>query len=266
MRKGGKPVELPACLLFIAAAAAAPMGGGRTSIATMDGPVDGMVFALLPGGAFEIGSPEGDPLAEPDEGPVRAVALQPFQIMTTEVTQAMWLSVMGENPSHFTGEASRPVEMVSWDDCQAFVDSINSRDDGYTYRLPSEAEWEYACRAGSTTSYSWGETDAVWTAGSYGWIGDNSGNSTHPVGLLRPNAWGLYDMVGNVTEWCQDIYHDSYDGLPADGSAWESGGGETRILRGSWWSCTILSSRSAHRGDYAPGHRLNYAGLRLVRT
>ena len=213
-----------------------------------------------------MGSPATDGSAESDEGPLRTVVLRPFQIMTTEVTQAMWESVMGADPAHFTGDPALPVEMVSWDDCRAFADSLDSRHDGYEYRLPTEAEWEYACRAGTTSPLFWGDIEADWMAGRYGWTGANSGGRTHPVATRLPNDWGIYDMVGNVSEWCQDRYHDNYDGLPLDGSAWVSGDGATRVLRGSWWSSTVPACRSAHRGDFEPGHRLDYAGFRLVRT
>jgi formylglycine-generating enzyme required for sulfatase activity len=264
--KGGPDVKLIAGLLFLLSFVAAASGAGSPAASTIDGPVDGMAFVLIPEGSFTIGSPESDPWAGPDEKPQRTVEVEAFQMMTTEVTQAMWEAVTGENPSHFTGDGSRPVEMVSWDDCQEFIDALNSMGDGYVYRLPAEAEWEYACRAGTTARFYWGEIDSRWIVGRYCWFGDNSEETTHPVGLKLPNPWGLYDMIGNVAEWCQDWSHDGYEGLPDDGSAWVAGGGEYRRIRGSWWTGTIPSLRSAFRGDYAPGHRLNYVGLRLVRT
>lgn len=264
--KGGPIVRFLACLSSLGALLLVSAANDPAPGTTYEGPLEGMVFALIPAGTFTIGSPEADPNAEPDERPPQEIMISEFQMMTTEVTQAMWLSVMGANPSHFSGNLSKPVEMVSWDDCRQFVDSLNALDDGYTYRLPSEAEWEYACRAGTTTRFYWGDIDGEWMAGRYCWLGGNAEQTTHPVGGKLPNAWGLCDMMGNVTEWCQDWYHEDYEGIPLDGSARDSGGGTYRVMRGACWTGTVPACRSAHRDDCARDHRLNYVGLRLARS
>ena len=184
---------------------------------------------------------------------------QGFYIGRFEVTQQQWQAVMGTNPSHFKGE-SLPVEQVSWDDAQAFVRRLNEQQDGYVYRLPTESEWEYACRAGTTH-------DDAGVLESMAWFGDaRAGRQTHPVGQKRPNAWGLYDMQGNVREWCEDWYHEDYRGAPADGSAWLAGGEQQqRALRGgSWLSVDAQLLRSTHRGRLAPDRRNKETGFRVV--
>ena len=232
-------------------------------------PPPGMKFVRIPGGNFQMGSKSGDS----DEEPVHRVNIKPFYIMTTEVTQAQWKAVMGNNPSHFKGD-NLPVEKVSWNDCQEFIKKLNQRDPWKGYCLPSEAEWEYACRAGTTTKYYSGnsESDLKRVAWYYG----NSGSKTHPVGQKQPNAYGLYDMHGNVWEWCEDWYHNSYNGAPINESAWVSPSGSARVLRGgSWinvpWLClsanryTQRSCRSASRGSSEPGYRSLNLGFRLAR-
>lgn len=153
-----------------------------------------------------------------------------FYLGRYEVTQAQWQAVMGSNPSRFTGcGGGCPVEMVSWSDAQAFIRKLNQTSSGYTYRLPTEAEWEYACRAGTTGDYyvsSGGLREAAW-------FEDNSESRTHPVGLKLPNAWGLYDMSGNVWEWVEDPVHYNYDGAPTDGRAWtEQRSSSNYVIRG----------------------------------
>jgi formylglycine-generating enzyme required for sulfatase activity len=182
---------------------------------------------------------------------------------------------MGTNPSYFKGCDNCPVEQVSWDDAQAFIKKLNAQNEGYTYRLPSEAEWEYACRAATTGDYA-GDLDSM------GWYYNNSGdavlsgqwdasklsanrNRTHAVGSKQPNAFGLFDMHGNVWEWCQDWYHDSYAGAPTDGSAWLSGGEQKyRVLRGGSWIDGAFFLRSAGRGRREQGERNNLIGFRVV--
>jgi formylglycine-generating enzyme required for sulfatase activity len=138
-----------------------------------------------------------------------------------------------------------------------FLRKLNAQNDEYMYRLPSEAEWEYACRAGTTGDYA-GDVDAM------GWYKNNSGDKTHPVGQKQANGFGLYDMHGNVWEWCEDWYHENYSGAPVDGSAWESGGLTWRVVRGGSWFYFAANMRSAHRSWYDPGVRNNDLGLRIV--
>jgi len=153
-----------------------------------------MKFARIPAGSFDMGS---DSKSAYDQSPVHRVTIgRPFELQTTEVTQAQWVAVMGTNPSHFQGD-DRPVERVSWNDAQQFIAKLNERDPGKNYRLPTEAEWEYACRAG-TSEARYGEIERI------AWYDANSNGQTHPVGTKEPNAWGLYDMLGNIQELCVD--------------------------------------------------------------
>lgn len=207
----------------------------------------GMRLVRIPGGSFRMGSTVRDA-----EQPVHTVSVQTFWMGVTEVTQAQWQAVMGANPSHFKAAGpDAPVEMVSWDDAQAFLRTLNALDRGWTCRLPSEAEWEYACRAAATAD-PYGPVDEI------AWSADNSGRTTHPVGLKRPNAFGLYDMFGNVSEWCQDTWHPDYIGAPSDGSAWEGGGSPYHTLRGGGWDLPSFFMHAALRGPYDPIHRLGF--------
>jgi formylglycine-generating enzyme required for sulfatase activity len=161
------------------------------------------------------------------------------------VTQREWKVVMGDNPSTFKGD-DLPVEKVSWDDVQEFIKKLNEREGITKYRLPSEAEWEYACRAGTTTRYSYGESDS--NLCEYAWYVGNSGKKTHPIGQKKPNPWGLYDIHGNVGEWVQDTWHSNYNGAPSDGSVWK-GSGSNRVIRGGSWRSNARGCRAADR-DY----------------
>jgi formylglycine-generating enzyme required for sulfatase activity len=209
-----------------------------------------MQFARIPAGSFRMGSPVRDA-----EQPIHTVNVAEFWMGTTEVTQAQWQAVMGSNPSHFQAAGPEaPVEQVSWEDAQAFIRRLNALETDRRYRLPSEAEWEYACRAG-TTSEAYGPVETV------AWLAENAGGTTHPVGRKLPNAFGLYDMLGNVWEWCQDTWHANYDGAPTDGSAWQSLGSTQRVLRGGGWDLPAFFARVALRDTIAPVHRL---GFRVV--
>jgi formylglycine-generating enzyme required for sulfatase activity len=175
----------------------------------------GMAFVWIPAGTFIMGSPDSDPDARGNEKPAHRVTIsKPFYIGKYPVTQAQWEAVMGENPSRFKGDLNRPVEQVSWDDVQAFIRKINERESTFPCRLPTEAEWEYACRAGTTARYSFGDDERQ--LGDYAWYDENAGGKTHPVGQRKPNAWGLYDMHGNVWEWMQDRYGDYPSGAVTD--------------------------------------------------
>ncbi len=181
-----------------------------------------------------------------------------------EVTQAQWQVVMGSTPSHFKGD-NLPVEQVSWDDCQAFCRKLNARlkrvGSRFRVRLPSEAEWEYACRAGSSTRFSFGDSDGA--LANYAWYTENS-SRTRSVGQKRANAWGLYDMHGNVWEWCEDVYNESYGRAPGDGSASTTYGEGLRMFRGGSWYSVANLCRTAQRGWSAPGNRDSVIGFRVV--
>ena len=223
---------------------------------TIAGPLQRMTFVKIPAGSFIMGSNDG----ESDEKPVHTVNIKSFYMMTTEVTQAQWQSVMGKNPSKLKGDYF-PVENVSWNDCQDFIQKLNQLKPGKDYRLPTEAEWEYACRAGTSTKFYSGNSDS--DLERIGWKNGNSGNKTHPVGQKVPNAWGLYDMHGNVWEWCEDWYHDSYNGSPTNGSAWLSPSGQYRVLRGGSWHSNAQLCRSSDRGGVDPDYRDCNVGFRL---
>lgn len=165
-------------------------------------------FRLIPPGFFWLGPPESRK---------RVLISKPFWMGVTHVTQAQWQAVMGNNPSEFKGE-KRPVEIVSWDDCAQMIAKLSDMT-GITHRLPTDAEWEYACRAGSTSLYHFGDDPGKdnATLKEYAWFADNSGSTTHPVGQLKPNAWGLCDIIGNVWSWTQDRFQsDFFDRLWAD--------------------------------------------------
>ncbi|NLX14579.1 MAG: formylglycine-generating enzyme family protein [Phycisphaerales bacterium] len=220
-------------------------------------------LVLIPAGEFLMGSPDTEPHRNADEGPQHRVRIpQPFYMGKYEVTQAQWQAVMRKNPATFKGDDRRPVENVSWDDCQKFCRWLSAKL-GQTIRLPTEAEWEYACRAGSPAPYHYG--DSVSDLDAYAWYRQNSEGATHPVGRKKPNAFGLYDLHGNVWEWCADVWHDNYQGAPADGSAWIKGGNSAgRILRGGAWDYGPRDCRAAYRNGSAAGCRKCGSGLRLV--
>ena len=173
------------------------------------------------------------------------------------ITQAQYQQVMSKNPSSFKGD-DRPVECVSWDEAVEFCQRL-SKQTGKEYRLPSEAEWEYACRAGTTTSYYFGENITDKLANYY----ENVGETTS-VGQFPPNAFGLYDMHGNVWEWCEDDWHKDYENAPTYGSAWVLGASNNKVLRSGSWNSYSLVCRSAFRSISGRGNRVNVIGLRVV--
>jgi formylglycine-generating enzyme required for sulfatase activity len=214
-------------------------------------------MVLIRPGSFTMGSEKG----EDDEKAVHKVTLtKPFYLGKFEVTQRQWQAVMGDNPSQFK-DPDNPVEMVSWEDCQAFLQKLAEKAPQMTFKLPTEAQWEYACRAGSSGAYSFGDEPAK--LGEYGWFLDNSGGKAHPVGGKKPNAWGLYDMHGNVCEWCADWYESEY----APDAATDPTGpasGEARVLRGESWVGAAAELRSARRVATPVYYRNSHVGFRLL--
>lgn len=200
----------------------------------------------------------------PWENPIHKVMINnPFYLGIFPVTQRQWKKLMENNPSYFKGD-NLPVERVSWNDVQEFITKLNKHENENKYFLPSEAEWEYAIRAGTTTSYFFGNEDSE--LGKYAWYNENSESQTNPVGGLYPNQWELYDMVGNVWEWVQDTWHDSYDHAPPDNRPWEVGDGSHRTVRGGCWNTLPTNSRSAARTEYHAGTREHTIGFRLMKV
>ena len=221
----------------------------------------GMKFRLIQPGSFLMGSEKGDF----DMKPVHRVTLtKPFCIGVYEVTQEEWGKVMSVNPSYVKG-TKNPVERVNWGDAQEFARRL-SRKEKARYRLPTEAEWEYACRAGTTTEFYWGDDPDGDKIRDYAWYEGNSENTTRPVGQKKPNAWGLYDMSGSVWEWCQDWYGRGY---PEDKHAVDPKGpasGSDRVVRGGSWYAPPEVCRSARRAGCSPSYRRRFVGFRLVRA
>jgi len=218
-----------------------------------------MAFVRIPAGTFMMGSEEYD-----DEKPVHKVrVLKAFWMQATEVTQAQWRAVMGENPSYFKGD-DLPVENGSWSDCREFLKKLNvlrlKGAGGRTFDLPTEAEWEYASRAGSTGKWCFGDDESK--LGEYAWYRENSGGKTHPAGGKKPNAWGLHDMHGNVWEWCKDRYGPYKADPVKDPQGPRSG--NCRVLRGGGWYYFSRYTRSADRYWLEPTSRYDCVGLRLV--
>jgi formylglycine-generating enzyme required for sulfatase activity len=242
----------------------------------------------VPGGSFLIGSPQAEAGRDDDEGPQRQVQLASFLISQTPITQAQWRVVaswdklerqLKSDPSRFKGP-NRPVEQVSWLDAEEFGRRLSQRT-GQLYGLPSEAQWEYACRAGTTTPYNLGDTLVPQLVNYNANLTDENGSDdlssrqtsgqiqghTSDVASFPANLWGLHDMHGNVWEWCLDHWHSSYDGLPQDGAAWlddDAKQGATRILRGGSWTDHPIQCRSADRAVALPSYSGCYLGFRLV--
>jgi formylglycine-generating enzyme required for sulfatase activity len=237
-----------------------------------------LTLMLIPAGKFDMGGPDDEPSSEDDECPQHRVSVPQFLMGRYPVTQAQWRVVAGypqetqelnPDPSDFKGDA-RPVENVSWDDAQEFCRRLSTKS-GKTYCLPSEAQWEYACRAGTTTPFHYGE---IITPELANYDGNNTYNdsprgeyreSASEVGLFPANDWGLHDMHGNVWEWCEDDYHDNYEGAPSDGSAWVKSDRESsyRLVRGGSWFYGPVLCRSAVRNHGTRGNRVNEVGFRV---
>jgi eukaryotic-like serine/threonine-protein kinase len=223
----------------------------------------------IPGGTFMMGSKETEAQRRDNESPQHEVTVPGFFMGKYQVTQAQYQVVMGSNPSYFKGE-KRPVEKVNWNDAVKFCQKLSDKT-GHTYRLPSKAEWEYACRAGTTTPFYFGETITTELA-NYGGVKNFISKSpkskyrqeTTPVGIFPPNTFGLYDMHGNVWELCQDSWHDNYNDAPTDGSAWIDDNNQYRLLRGGSWGDAPSYCRSAVRSINSLDDRFTFNGFRLV--
>jgi formylglycine-generating enzyme required for sulfatase activity len=230
----------------------------------------GMKLVLIPKGKFLMGSPDTATDRNKHELQHEVTISRDYYLGAYEVTQGQYEKVMGENPSYFQGakvagdSTNHPVEMVSWEEAVKFCRRLSllpeEKAAGRVYRLPTEAEWEYACRAGSKTAYSFGDADKQ--LDNYAWCGINSDRKTHAVGQKKPNAWGLYDMHGNVWEWCQDWYGE-YAAEPTADPTGPSKGSD-RVFRGGDWGSDAADCRSAFRDWFDPTLRGNYLGFRLA--
>lgn len=242
-----------------------------------------LTLLRIPAGSFQMGSPEAERNREDAEGPVHTVAIDPFYISKYEVTQRQWLAVMGAWPGPEPSEGyglgdAYPAYHISWEDAQDFVVALNAyirQTDqcSLILRLPSEAEWEYACRAETQTRFFFGdsldvadfcEDDGLRTQYMH-YCGNNSPNGSKPVGGVLANAFGLYDMSGNIVEWCEDNWHTRYTGAPDDGSAWvDSPAGSGRVCRSGSWSGAAWGCRSASRTYALQGNRYISTGFRIA--
>ena len=230
----------------------------------------GMKLVLIPKGKFMMGSPESEESRDENETQHEVTISKDYYLGVYEVTQAQYEKVMGKNPSHFQGaevgneNADLPVEKVSWEDAVEFCKKLSELPEekkaGRVYRLPTEAEWEYACRAGSKAAYSFDDEEGLLP--EYGWFYRNSSDRTHTVGLLEPNAWGLYDMHGNVWEWCSDWCEEYPKGAVSDPTGPKEG--SFRVFRGG--SCYNVAAfcRSGLRNWFVPSYRSDYLGFRVA--
>jgi formylglycine-generating enzyme required for sulfatase activity len=223
----------------------------------------------IPGGTFWMGSPKNEAERSSWESPQHQVTVPSFFMGKYQLTQAQYQAIMGNNPAYFKGD-NLPVESVSWNDAVAFCQKLSHRT-GKNYRLPSEAEWEYACRAGTTTPFSFGDnitTDLVNYDGNYPYKSAPKGKyrqQTTDVGIFPPNAFGLYDMHGNVWEWCEDDWHENYVNAPKDGSAWNNRSGNSdKLIRGGSWDNHARNCRSANRNWYSHAYRNRHYGFRVL--
>jgi formylglycine-generating enzyme required for sulfatase activity len=265
-REAGVP-EDPATLPGLPTARPSDPAGSEPSVGLRSIPG----FVWIPPGRFTWGSPVEEFERDLDEEPPTEVAItRGFWMGRCEVTQAEYKAVTGANPSQFVGDAQRPVEKVSWREAVNYCTSLTQQQEaagilppGHAFRLPTEAEWEYACRAGTTTRFSYGDDLEGRQLDEYAWFSENSDSITHPVGLKKPNPWGLQDMHGNVLEWCLD--HAT--GLLPGGRVQDyraPAGGSLRVTRGGSWLYSPKSCRSANRDSYGENSRCSDLGFRVV--
>jgi formylglycine-generating enzyme required for sulfatase activity len=230
----------------------------------------GMTFKQIPAGTFTMGSPESEADREDDEAQHPVTISKPFYMQTTEVTQGQWKEVMGTEP--WKGEQcvkegpNNAATYVSWNDAVAYCKKLSEKE-SKTYRLPTEAEWEYACRAGTELIWNFGDDEKI--LGDYAWYDKNAWDIgeeyAHQVGLKKPNAFGLYDMHGNVYEWCHDYFGVYYYGQSREQDPTGPTSGSSRVLRGGSWSYDSRGTRSAVRFRHVAEYRFNNVGFRLVR-
>ena len=218
----------------------------------------GMKFVWIKPGTFLMGSPKEEDGRKDNETQHKVTLTKGFYMGVYAVTQEQWKEVMGDNPSHFKGDKNLPVESVSWEDCQGFIKKLREKD-RRTYRLPTEAEWEFACRAGTKMAFCFGDDENM--LGQYGWYSGNSEDKTHPVGQKKPNKWGIFDMQGNVGQWCQDWLGDYPQKDVVDPKGPDAG--KHRVLRGGCWFNYPRHCRSAFRNGFVPDVRIHNMGLRV---
>lgn len=234
-----------------------------TSSAPTPAPIP-MEFVLIPAGSFTMGTDPG--FESGNQMPQHTVTIsKPFYMGKYEVTQAQWQEVMGDNPAHFKGP-NNPVENVSWEDVQEFIRFLNAKEGCNCYRLPTEAEWEYATRAGTSSVYSFGDNKNE--LAEHAWFNDNAGGKTHPVGEKRPNRWGLHDVHGNVFEWVQDWNGENYYSNKSVTDPKGPSTGSHRVIRGGGWALAAEGCRSDSRGFGVPGSegRSILVGFRLAQS
>jgi formylglycine-generating enzyme required for sulfatase activity len=221
-----------------------------------------MEMVRIPSGRFALGSPTNETGRRDNESPMSEVNIPAFYMAKFVVTQEQWVAIMGSNLAIFRENLQAPVENISWLEAQEFCRKLAAKTQ-HLYRLPSESEWEYACRAGTNTAYHFG--DSPTQLADYAWFADNSNKRSHPVGAKVPNPWGLYEMHGGVWEWCEDIWHDNFNGAPADGSVWVNDGYTSRRVRkGGSWSNEAKLCRSASREWHWQSDRYNDISFRVV--
>lgn len=224
-----------------------------------------MEFVRIPSGIFVMGSQEYEEGSSKEKPRHEVHITKPFYLGKYEVTQKQWLTVMGtEHPSNFSSP-DRPVDEVSWNGVQLFIQKLNEIETDHFYRLPSEAEWEYAARAGSETAYCFGNNSEHTPLTQYAWYEPNADKQSHPVGTLQPNAWGLHDMHGNVSEWVQDVYDKKYYSRSPKEDPMGPVTGRKRVVRGGSWIHQAYSCRSAFRGYFSADYTDSDFGFRIVK-
>lgn len=258
--RGRKYVEPLLLLLAAAVLPGCPIGSPQPGETRT---FDGIQFQWCPPGAFTMGSPPTEEGFAGDETLHNVTLSNGFWLSRYEITQAQWTNIIGVNPSSHVGN-SLPVDSVTWYDVQDFLIILNAITTGSVYRLPTEAEWEYACRAGTTDRFFWGADSSLTAIDSYAWYTGNSGGQSHAVGGKSANAWGLHDMSGNIYEWCQDRY-GAYPASPVTDPTGPNIGTE-RVVRGGSWGHSADLGRSARRNKSTPGLSGDKIGFRLVRV